>query len=110
MPIAYDAQRKCFHLTNGRVSYIIRMAADAYPLHLYWGRRVRALADEVIARRTIWTDETFCLNETAKDFLPMECPTYGGDLREGMIHVFHENGMHALLLEYESHRITPGKP
>ena len=110
MSILFDQSRMCFHLSNSRVSYIFRLAGGKYPVHVYWGRRVRELRDEVIARRTIWTEETFCLHETVMDFLPMECPTFGGDLREGMIHVFHENGMHALLLEYESHEIISGKP
>ena len=110
MSILFDQSRMCFHLCNSRVSYIFRLAGGKYPIHVYWGRRVRELHDDLIARRTIWKDDTFCLHETAMDFLPMECPTFGGDLREGMIHVIHENGMHALLLEYESHEIIAGKP
>ena len=93
MSILFDQSTGCFHLSNSRVSYIFRLAGGKYPVHVHWGRRVRAVTDELIARRTIWTEETFCLNETVMDFLPMECPTFGGDLREGMIHVFHENGM-----------------
>ena len=110
MSILYDQSKKCFHLSNSRISYIFSLAGGKYPVHVHWGRRVRQVRDEVITRRTKWTEETFSLNETAMDFLPMECPTFGGDLREGMIHVIHENGMHALLLEYESHEIISGKP
>jgi len=110
MSILFDQNTKCFHLSNDRVSYIFRLAGDKYPMHVYWGRRVRALNDELISRRTIWTEETFSLHETSLDFLPMECPTFAGDLREGMVHVIHENGTSALLLEYESHQIIDGKP
>ena len=110
MAILFDQHTNCFHLSNSRVSYIFRLAGGKYPVHVHWGRRVRTLSDELIERRTIWTEETFSLNETAMDFLPMECPTFAGDLREGMIHVIHENGMSALLLEYESHQIISGKP
>ena len=109
MPITFD--RHCFHLCNDRVSYIIRLAAGKYPLHLYWGRRLRAVRDDLLSRRVSCTDDAFSLNETALDHLPQECPTFAGsDLREGMVHVFHENGTHALLLEYASHEIIPGKP
>ena len=109
MPITFD--RHCFHLCNDRVSYIIRLAAGKYPLHLYWGRRLRAVRDDLLSRRVPFTDDTFTLNETSLDQLPQECPTFAGsDLREGMVHVFHENGTHALILEYESHEIRPGKP
>ena len=81
MPILFEQSTQCFHLCNSRVSYIFRLAGGKYPIHVHWGRRVRAVTDELIARRTIWTEETFCLNETVMDFLPMECPTFGGDLR-----------------------------
>ena len=110
MSITYDQSKQYFHLSNDRISYIFRLAGGKYPVHVHWGRRVRKVTDRMIERRTIWTDETFSLNETAFDFLPMECPTFGGDLREGMIHVIHESGMSALLLEYESHQIISGKP
>ncbi|MBQ7886702.1 MAG: alpha-galactosidase, partial [Clostridia bacterium] len=110
MSILFDQSTNCFHLSNSRISYIFRLAGGKYPAHVHWGRRVRAVTDELIDRRTIWTEETFSLNETSLDFLPMECPTFAGDLREGMIHVIHESGMSALLLEYESHRVILGKP
>ena len=110
MSILFDQDRMCFHLSNSRISYIFRLAGGKYPIHVHWGRKVRAVTDELITRRTIWTEETFSLNETSMDFLPMECPVFAGDLREGMIHVIHENGMSALLLEYESHQIVSGKP
>ena len=110
MSILFDPSRQAFHLCNDRISYIFRLADSKYPVHVHWGRRVRQINDSLIARRTIWTDETFSLNETAFDFLPMECPTFAGDLREGMVHVIHESGMSALLLEYESHQIVCGKP
>ena len=110
MPITYDGSTQCFHLFNNHVSYIFRLAGGKYPIHVHWGRRVRHVRDELIERRTIWPEDAFSLNETALDFLPLECPTYTGDLREGMIHVTHESGMSALLLEYVSHEIVTGKP
>ena len=110
MSILFDQSTNCFHLFNDRISYIFRLAGGKYPMHVHWGRRVRTVSDELLTRRTIWTEETFSLNETSLDFLPMECPTFAGDLREGMIHVIHQNGTSAMLLEYESHRIMDGKP
>ena len=110
MSIIFDKNTQCFHLSNSRISYIIRLAAGKYPLHLYWGRRVRTISEDMMVRRSPWTEDRFSLNETAMDYLPQECPTFGSDLRQGMIHVIHENGMHALILEYESHRVMEGKP
>ena len=74
MSITYDQNQQVFHLSNDRISYIFRLAGGKYPVHVHWGRRVRRVTDRMIERRTIWTDETFSLNETAFDFLPMECP------------------------------------
>lgn len=110
MPITYDPSTQCFHLFNDRISYIFRLAGGKYPIHVHWGRRVRHVRDELIERRTIFTEETFSLNEVALDFLPLECPTYTGDLRQGMIGVTYASGMSALLLAYESHQIVDGKP
>ncbi|MDO4741397.1 MAG: hypothetical protein Q4A66_12075, partial [Eubacteriales bacterium] len=76
MPILFDSSRQVFHLYNNRISYILRLAGGKYPLHVYWGRRVREVRDDLIARRTIWQEENFSLNETAMDYLPCECPTF----------------------------------
>ena len=109
--ITYDVQTRCFHLSNDRVSYILRLGAGAYPLHLYWGRRVRAVRDDLLSRLTPYTDETFSLHETPLDLLPQECPVMGGaDLREGMLAVRHADGTDALDLRYERHEILAGKP
>ena len=115
MAIIYDESRKCFHLSNDRISYIFRMAADKYPLHLYWGRRVRSIGDKMVSRRMQdgypQSDEAFSLHETPHDHLPQECPAFGmSDMREGMLHVRHADGTHALDLVYESHKVIDGKP
>ena len=89
MAITYDAQLRCFHLCNDRISYIIRLAGGRYPLHVYWGRCVRRVSDGLLARFTpMYTDEDFSLHGTPLDVLPQECPVCGaGDLREGMLDV-----------------------
>lgn len=111
MPITFDESTRCFHLQNDRISYIIRLAAGRYPLHLYWGRRLRAVSDDLLSRLCAYTDEDFSLHETPLDLLPQECPTFGcGDMREGMLHVLHADGTHALDLQYVSHEIIDGKP
>ena len=111
MPIMFDESTHSFHLHNDRISYILRLAAGRYPLHVHWGRRIRSVTDDVLARLTPYTDETFSLHETPLDRLPQECPTFGcADLREGMLHILQENGTHALDLRYAGHRIVHGKP
>ena len=109
MPIAFDGRR--FHLHNDRVSYMIYLAAGRYPLHLYWGRRVRRIGDDLLSRLSGYTDETFSLHEIPLDRLPQECPVFGmGDLRMGLLHVQQADGAHALDLQYAGHRVVDGKP
>ena len=111
MPIIFEESTRCFHLSNDHISYIIRLAAGAYPLHLYWGRRLRAVSDDLLSRLCPYTDESFSLHETPLDLLPQECPVMGGgDLREGMLAVRHGDGTAALDLRYAGHAILEGKP
>ena len=111
MPIVFCEKTNVFHLFNDRVSYIIRLAAGKYPLHVYWGKRVGVIRDDVLSRLTNYTDDTFSLHELPLDVLPQECPTFGtGDLRPGMLHVRHADGTHALDLQVVSHRIQTEKP
>ena len=70
MPIMFDESTHSFHLHNDRISYILRLAAGRYPLHVHWGRRIRSVTDDVLARLTPYTDETFSLHETPLDRLP----------------------------------------
>lgn len=110
MFITYNPDLRCFHLDNGHVSYIIRLAAGRYPLHLYWGRSVRRIGDDLLSRLCPYGDDNFSLHETPLDLLPQECPTFGGgDLREGMLHALHADGTSALDLRYVSHEILCGK-
>ena len=113
MSIIYDASLKCFHLSNDRISYIFRLAGGKYPLHVYWGQRVRRVSDDLLARLSPfnYTDDTFSLHETPLDVLPQECPVYGaGDMREGMIDVRHADGSCVLDLQYAFHHVEIGKP
>lgn len=111
MPILFCEKTNVFHLFNDRVSYIIRLAAGKYPLHVYWGKRVGVIRDDVLSRLTNYTDDTLSLHELPLDVLPQECPTFGvGDLRPGMLHIRHADGTHALDLQVVSHRILTEKP
>ncbi len=109
--IDYDGEKKHFHLSNGRFSYLIDLAGGRYPLHLYWGKAVRQIREDLLKRRTGLSGDRFTLHGQPLDRLPQECPVFGcGDLREGMLQVRHPDGTEALDLQYLSHRITEEKP
>jgi len=113
--ICYEQKEGRFHLSNGRVSYVIQLAAGKYPLHLYWGKAIRHIEDDIV-NRIGWTpgmpeNAPFSLHETPLDRLPQECPVFGtGDMREGMIHIRQADGTTALDLQYAGHEIISGKP
>ena len=109
--IEYSEDRKTFHLSNGRVSYIIALAAGRYPLHVYWGKAVRQIREDLLLRRAGLTADTFTLHESPLDRLPQECPVFGcGDMREGMLQVRHPDGTEALDLQYLRHSVSDAKP
>ena len=109
--IEYSEDRQTFHLSNGRVSYILSLAAGGRPLHVYWGKAVRRVREDLLQRRTGLTADTFSLHETPLDLLPQECPVFGcGDMREGMLQVRHPDGTEALDLKYVRHSISDEKP
>ena len=45
MPVIYHENTATFHLTNTRVSYLIRIMANGQPEHLYYGKRIRDRED-----------------------------------------------------------------
>ena len=109
--ITFDQEKGIFHLTNGAVSYLISLGAGMYPLHLYWGKHLRAVEDDPIRRLAGRDPADFSLHETPLDRLPQECPVFGmGDMREGMLHVRQADGTTALDLRFEGWRIQDGKP
>ncbi|MBQ8094020.1 MAG: alpha-galactosidase [Clostridia bacterium] len=107
MSICFENNR--FHLKTRRYSYIFELTAGRYPVHLYWGRKVRDINDHPLSRLTRYDDKSFTLNEQTLDHLPLECPVFGGsDLRPGMLHLLHADGTHALDLVYKTHEILDG--
>lgn len=111
MAIFFSPETSVFHLQNERVGYMIRLAAGKYPLHQYWGKRVRNIRADVLERLCPQKEESFTLHETPLDTLPQECPVFGcGDMREGMLTVRQADGSDALDLRYVSHEIMQGKP
>ena len=111
MPILYSPENHVFHLQNANISYIIRLVAGKYPIHQYWGRKVRAIHADAMERFCTQEEENFTLHGLPLDTLPQECPVYGcGDLRQGMLEVRQADGSSALDLCYVSHEILKGKP
>ena len=71
-----------FHISTRNVSYIIGLHKGAYPVHLYWGKRVYGddalWSLEAHYRRAKMLLSPKRGNETfTMEYLPMEYPSYG---------------------------------
>lgn len=110
--ITYREQDQVFHLTNGRVSYILQ-AERGFLVHRYWGAAVRRMRpgnpllhyDCGFSPNPTPEDRTFSL-----DTLPREYPAAGGgDFRPPAVRVRNPDGNAVSSLVYLSHTICGGK-
>ena len=110
--ITYREQDQLFHLTNGRISYVLQVQRG-YLLHRYWGRAVRRLNenrplyryDAGFSPNPAPEDRTFSL-----DTLPREYPAMdNGDFREPAVCVENPDGNRVTRLTYLSYSIYDGK-
>lgn len=103
MTITYLDQEQIFHLQSKDMSYIIQLNNDGYPLHVYWGKKLRNEGN--LSHLIHYPDNA------SIDRLPQEYPQYGtGDFRNPAYQVKLEDGSRITELVYKSHQITDGKP
>lgn len=113
MGIQYNESKKIFHIQGKSVSYIFK--ADKYNnlIHLYYGKKIRNINDNVINtnKAKSWSiipneeDDQYALDSAL-----LEYPTFGHvDLRSGALSIEQENGSRILNLKYDSHKIIKGK-
>ncbi|REJ11477.1 MAG: alpha-galactosidase [Paenibacillaceae bacterium] len=113
MAILYDEGKRIFHLQTPGTSYVIGLVKDEVPVHLYWGRKLRAGALERMLR-CVWRHEPVPYPEdrtVSFNVLPLEYPGCGtGDFRHPAYQAQLDDGTTAVELLYDSHRIFRGKP
>ena len=107
MGIEFLKNENIFHLSGGDVSYILKIYKNAFPMHLYWGKR---LSDPAISwyleapyrRKKLLEgtepDDPMFLHE----FWPYEYPEYGiSDYRPAALEVVGQDGCCISELRYE---------
>lgn len=114
MGIIFDSKENIFHLQAADVSYAIQIYKEKYPVHLYWGKRIRDNNFGYLVRNS---DAAFSPNPDPEDLsysldlIPLEYPAYGNsDFRSPAFSVQLENGTTVSDLVYKTHRIFKGKP
>jgi len=114
-PGTIEYREETFFLHSGGSTYVLGIAAQGLPVHLYWGAPLACggMEDVFIPKGRAFSpnpipgDADFSL-----DTAPCEYPVYGSsDFRSPAIEVFHPaSGSRLLALRYAGHRIVAGKP
>ena len=114
--IHFEKEKMLFHLTTEKTSYIFAFYAGKYPVHLYWGKKLRGpVADIKCFPSVAATVRTMSAlndleNSFSSDSAPMEFSTFGNpDLRIPCFHAKYKNGTVISDFRYVSHEIYRGK-
>ncbi|WP_010630715.1 alpha-galactosidase [Sporolactobacillus vineae] len=110
--IQFDAASLQFHLQTPGSSYVIQVV-NGYPLHLYWGKRIRIYRGSAPVRYAYRSFAPYADPKKpgfSPGTLPLEYPASGtGDYRHPAFHIQLDNGTTVSDLRYSGHRIYPGK-
>lgn len=101
MAIIVNQSQGLFHLQGKKMSYLIQIIND-FPIHAYWGKRLRDDAD--------LTEVSDSDNGVGIDRLPQEYPQYGtGDFRYPAYQAKLGDGTRITELKYKSYTLSAGK-
>ncbi|MEY8463226.1 alpha-galactosidase [Streptococcus merionis] len=114
LKITFDQKEQLFHLTNGKMSYIMELVDQSYLAHCYWGRYLKGYRKQnqvPFYKKTFAAFPSLEKPEFSLEFLPLEFPqAYHGDYRQSAIVACQDNGEDMLRLVYKNHRIFDGVP
>ena len=115
MSIYFENESRTFHLTNGKISYLIKILPNEQLGQLYFGPAVQHRENFDYLLEMTTRSMTACVFEGdhlfSLDHVKQEYPSYGtGDFRHPAIRVCQQNGSTITNFTYQSHTITAGKP
>ncbi len=114
MGIRYIEEKKIFHLSTKRTSYLIGLSPEGYVGHIYYGKRLSGDGSNRLLRmEEAPFTPSVRVREKASflDFFPTEYPTGGiGDYRESCLDVRSESGSIGCELLFGGYEIRKGKP
>lgn len=113
MAIVYDKEKSVFALQTKRTTYMIGIADNRYPGHIYYGKKISQPEGSYLMR----TEEPpYVPSENKRekcsflDTFPMEYSCGGvGDYRESCIEIRNSAGYRGCEFFYKSHEIKKGK-
>lgn len=115
MSIYFENESRTFHLTNGKISYLIKILPNNQLGQLYFGKAVQHRKDFDYLLELGYRSMSSCTFEGDLRFsleqIKQEYPSHGtGDYRHPAVEILQENGSHITNFVYESHTISNGKP
>ena len=114
MSIIYHESTQTFHLTNGKISYLMKVFPDGTLGQLYFGKAVRDREgfDHLLEMKS---RPMSAIAGAARNYSLEHCkqeyPSYGStDFRHPAVELRQENGSRITYFVYKDHTVTPGKP
>ena len=114
MSIIYHESTRTFHLTNGKISYLMKVFPDGTLGQLYFGKAVRDREgfDHLLEMKS---RPMSAIAGAARNYSLEHCkqeyPSYGStDFRHPAVELRQENGSRITYFVYKDHTVTPGKP
>ena len=115
MSVFFHESTRTFHLTNGKISYLMKVLPNGALGQLYFGRAIRdresfdhllELRSRPMSACVYEGDSTFSLEHCKQ-----ESPAYGaGDFRQPAVELRQPNGSRITDFVYHSHEVAAGKP
>ncbi|OKP90050.1 alpha-galactosidase [Paenibacillus sp. P3E] len=115
MGIQFHSGERIFHIQSRATSYVLQLLPTGVPVHIYWGRAIRATALSSILQRTercSFSPSPYPEDMSISfDTISQEYPSYGvGDFRHPAYQIQAPDGTTASEAVYDTHRIYRGKP
>lgn len=114
MEIIFHEEEGIFHLSNEKLSYIIRIMENGQLEQIYYGKRIHDREGlSHFHEEALRSQMSICIPEPGKlslNYTRQEYPGYGsGDYRSPAFVIRQENGSRVSDFRYRSHEIFPGK-
>ena len=115
MSVFYHEKSQTFHLTNGRISYLMKVLPNGTLGQLYFGRAIRDREDFDHLLEFASRPMSSCVFEGNPCFSLEHCrqeyPSHGStDFRHPAVQVLQPSGRRITNLVYCSHSVASGKP
>ena len=115
MSVFYHEKSQTFHLTNGRISYLMKVLPNGTLGQLYFGRAIRdrenfdhllEFASRPMSSCVFEGNPCFSLEHCRQEY-----PSHGStDFRRPAVELRQPNGSRITSFVYHSHAVAPGKP